>query len=76
MTWEMSFFMTHTGVISAWKGTDGLEENLWMEEGQGKTLQGLASRGVREAQVWTRGAAVPADSGTWSTEETTRIRTG
>ena len=51
MTWEMSFFVTHTGVISVWKETDELEENLWLEEGQGKTLQGPAHRDVREAQV-------------------------
>lgn len=51
MTWEMSFFMTHTRVISEWKETDGLEENLWLEEGQEKNLQGPAHRGVREAQV-------------------------
>lgn len=50
MTWEMSFFMTHMRVISEWKETDGLEDNLWLEKGQGKTLQGPAHRGVREAQ--------------------------
>ena len=51
MTWEMSFFATHTGVISEWKEMDGLEENLWLEEGQGKTLQGPGHKGVREAQM-------------------------
>lgn len=28
MTWEMSFFVTHRGVISDWIKTNGLEENL------------------------------------------------
>lgn len=28
MTWEMSFFVTHTGVISDWNKTDGLERKL------------------------------------------------
>lgn len=28
MTWEMSFCVTHMGVISDWNKTDGLEENL------------------------------------------------
>lgn len=28
ITWEMSFFVTHRGVISDWIKTNGLEENL------------------------------------------------
>lgn len=28
MTWEMSFFVTHTGVISDWNKTNGLEKNF------------------------------------------------
>lgn len=55
MIWEISFFVTHTGVISEWKETDGLEENLWLEQGQGKPPQGPAHRGVREAQTQIMG---------------------
>lgn len=47
-TWEISFIVTHTGVISDWRGTDGLEENLCLE-GKGKPLKDLAHRVVREA---------------------------
>lgn len=49
-TWEVSFIVTHTRVISDWTGTDGLEENLCLE-GQGKALKDLANRGVRRAQT-------------------------
>lgn len=59
MTWEMSFFVTHMGVISEWKEIGGLEENLWLEEGKGKTLQGPAHRGVREAQTQIMGGCGP-----------------
>lgn len=27
----MSFIVTHSRVISDWRGTDGLEENLWKD---------------------------------------------
>lgn len=72
-TWEMSFVVTHTGVISDWRGTDGLEENLCLE-GQGKALKDLAHRGVREAQTQLGGVVVSADSRTWSVEGTTGAR--
>lgn len=72
-TWEMSFIVTHTGVISDWRGTDGLEENLCLE-GQGKALKDLAHRGVREAQTQLGGVVVSADSRTWSVEGTTGAR--
>lgn len=52
-TWEMSFIVTHTGVISDWTGADGLEENPCLED-QGKALKDLAHLGVRKAQTQLR----------------------
>lgn len=40
-SWELSFIVTHAGVISDWRGTAGLEGNLCLE-GQG--AQGCEGR--------------------------------